>query len=200
MHSYSRYWHGYMVILKPLLLFLNLTEIRQLNLFVILAEFVIIAILMYRRRVIEYLAPFVLAIAFLNPITVSSSLQNSTSYHMMMAAVIVLLSFWEKSCFREHLYLFFLLCRHAYKLYGFSDLSGGYSVFSADSLLCAKRLSEGSGRGFGDFYSILCCGVLVMAECGRRNGYSQRCLPEKIIYRKGFLKYWCARAVILERG
>lgn len=108
LHSYSRYWHGYMVILKPLLLFLNLTEIRQLNLFVILAEFVIIAILMYRRRVIEYLAPFVLAIAFLNPITVSSSLQNSTSYHMMMAAVIVLLSFWEKSCFREHLYLFFL--------------------------------------------------------------------------------------------
>lgn len=31
LHIYARYWHGYLVYLKPFLMFLNLDEIRQLN-------------------------------------------------------------------------------------------------------------------------------------------------------------------------
>ena len=34
--EYSRYWFGLIVILRPLLLFLSLNEIRSLNLFFIL--------------------------------------------------------------------------------------------------------------------------------------------------------------------
>lgn len=107
-YSYPRYWHGYMVVLKPLLMFLNLDEIRQLNLFIILTEMLIIGALMCRRKLTIYLVPFSLAIAFLNPTTVSASLQNSTSFHVMMAAIILLLSLWNKKYFQQHLYLFFL--------------------------------------------------------------------------------------------
>lgn len=37
--TYPRYWHGYLVVLKPLLLFFNVSEIRLLNLLVQTALF-----------------------------------------------------------------------------------------------------------------------------------------------------------------
>lgn len=157
-YSYSRYWHGYMVVLKPLLLFLNLDEIRQLNLFVILTEMLIIGTLMYRRKIAIYLIPFALAIAFLNPITVSASLQNSTSFHVMMTAIILLLSLWDKKYFQQHLYLFFL-CTGMITSYvdflTYPVVTLGFPLIIYFILNDCRKISEGIRRLLQ--YSVLWC-------------------------------------------
>ena len=49
-HSYTRYWHGYLIFVKPLLLFLNITGIRQINAFLQLALIVSISILFVKKK------------------------------------------------------------------------------------------------------------------------------------------------------
>ncbi len=48
--SYMRYWHGYLVVLKPLLCFLNLTQIRMLLLVVVSALLAITMVALARRE------------------------------------------------------------------------------------------------------------------------------------------------------
>lgn len=108
-HQYGRYWHGYLVVLKPLLLFLNLGEIRELNMLLVIGAIVTISLLMYRRKKLRYVFPYLLAVCFMNPGTIANSLQNSTIFHTASIAMIVLLLFYDKEIFRKHLWLFFML-------------------------------------------------------------------------------------------
>ena len=107
--SYARYWHGYMVVLKPLLLFLNINEIRQLNQFGILGCICLIGILLYMNRKMKYLIPFLLAVSFLNPGVIMNSLQNSTIFYVSSLAVIVLLACWKRTGFRQYAWLYFMI-------------------------------------------------------------------------------------------
>lgn len=107
--AYARYWHGYLVVLKPLLLFLNLNEIRTLNLFVILVYLSLIPILLYRQKCGKYIIPYLLACCVINPMTVSVSLQFSSIFHITSVAIIVLLLFYNKIGFREKLWLYFMM-------------------------------------------------------------------------------------------
>ena len=107
--DYARYWHGYMVVLKPLLMFFNISEIRQLNQFVVLCYIAVTCLLLYYHRRIQYVVPYLLGVCSLTPFTVANSMQNSTVFHTMSIAVIVLLVLWEREKFREKIWLFFLL-------------------------------------------------------------------------------------------
>ncbi len=107
-HAYPRYWHGYLVVLKPLLLFLNLGEIRQLNWLVVMGSVLLTGILLEHRKKRRYLFPYLLFVCFLTPGTIASSLQNSAVYHMASAAGILFLAFYSKKRWQEHLWLFFM--------------------------------------------------------------------------------------------
>lgn len=108
-HHYGRYWHGYLVVLKPLLLFLDIGEIRELNMLLVIGAIVTVSLLMYRRGKLRYVFPYLLAVCFMNPGTIANSLQNSTIFHTASIAMIVLLLFSDKEIFRKHLWLFFML-------------------------------------------------------------------------------------------
>ena len=109
LHQYGRYWHGYLVVLKPLLLFLNMDEIRQLNWLCIMGSAMVIGILLYHRKKLKYLFPYLLAICFMNPGTIANSLQNSTTFHTASLGVILLLLLYGREKFRAHIWLFFMV-------------------------------------------------------------------------------------------
>lgn len=108
-HAYARYWHGYLAVLKPLLMIFNLNEIRDLNIFVILLYLCTTCMLLWNLGRGRYIVPYLLACSFINPMTVSASLQFSTVFHVTSIAVLVLLLLWNRIRFRDYIWLYFLI-------------------------------------------------------------------------------------------
>lgn len=108
-HKYFWYWHGYLVFLKPLLLFFNYGDIRMLNMCLQTVLFAAFLLCMYRKGLKHYILPFILGYLLLMPITVSMSLQFSSCYYVMMLGGIALLHFYEKLKAEDAFYAVFLL-------------------------------------------------------------------------------------------
>ena len=89
--SYARYWHGYVVVLKILLQFMNYQEIRWLIYMVDLALIILIALYLQRCGKLKYLAPFLIVLMFFPLMTVSKSLQFSTVFIPTLAGIMALL-------------------------------------------------------------------------------------------------------------
>ena len=89
--DYMRYWHGYKVILKPLLFFFNINGIRQINALVIFGWIALISVLMYQNKLKIYIFPYLLGVSFLNIPAVVRSLQYSTIFHVTSVFLILLL-------------------------------------------------------------------------------------------------------------
>ena len=105
--TYPRYWHGYLVILKPLLLFFDVSDIRVFNMFIQFSLLLYIIMLMIQKELKQYLLPFFVAMLLMNPLTLPLSFQFSTVSYIMMLAVIVSLK--KKEWKSEHKMAFFLL-------------------------------------------------------------------------------------------
>lgn len=108
--TYGRYWHGYIVILKPLLVLFNYSRIRWINTFVSCVLIALILLGFYKRFAnYKYAICFMGAIIFLNPIVMRISLQFNTVFYVIMVEYIVALYFGkqleEKGYFK---YLFLL--------------------------------------------------------------------------------------------
>lgn len=89
--SYARYWHGYLVLLKPLLLFFNYQQIRYLLSLAQLGLVSVIIWLLAARGRGLYCVPVVLAYFFLNPAVCSLSLQYNTVLLLTIAELVVIL-------------------------------------------------------------------------------------------------------------
>jgi hypothetical protein len=89
--AYTRYWHGYLVLLKPLLALFDYGGIRVLNTVVQIGLTLLAIFLMARRKLGRYIFPFCFALLFLMPPSVTQSLQYSSVFYVMLAAVIVML-------------------------------------------------------------------------------------------------------------
>lgn len=75
--SYARYWHGYLIFLKPLLVFFTYPEIRTIMMFVQLGLFSLLIIKLVRKNQ-NILFPTFLMWIFINPIATMLSLQFNT--------------------------------------------------------------------------------------------------------------------------
>lgn len=117
--TYPRYWHGYKIILKPLLAFLNINEIRDLNMFFILVCCTAIILLLYKNGMGSYIIPYLFGICFLEIPTVAKSLQNSTIFHLISLAGIVILLGSRKEAFRKRYWAFFLMVGMATSYFDF---------------------------------------------------------------------------------
>lgn len=60
--EYPRYWHGYLIILKPLLLFMNYNQIRYLIFALIVILLTVLSVLIYKRFNIWYMLSFIFSI------------------------------------------------------------------------------------------------------------------------------------------
>lgn len=87
---YGRYWHGYQIILRPLLCLFTYSDILQINMILQLAlVFVLIGILIKSENWI-LIVPFFGMYIFLSPVSLFSSLQYSPCFYVMMFALIVI--------------------------------------------------------------------------------------------------------------
>ncbi len=101
--SYSRYWHGYLVVLKPLLLLTTFNNIRLINatLQLILTGLVILAL---EKRCSASLAKaYLVSIPFLFFVSTFSSLSLSICLYLMLFGLLVQCK-WEKQLYHNHLY------------------------------------------------------------------------------------------------
>ena len=105
--SYSRYWHGYQVIFKPLLEIMDYGAIRVLNSIVQVALVILISVLLAKRNAGQYILPFLCAYLMLNPLTMGVSMQYSFCFYMIALGCIALLLLPEKKRSR-YAYLVFL--------------------------------------------------------------------------------------------
>ena len=109
--SYGRYWHGYLLYLKPLLMVFNYGQIRYFIGMIQLSLFVSVVYLFVKKNKASHIIPFTAAYFFLNPASLSLSLQYFPASVLTMFQFIVLLLQEEK--YREDhkrwIYHFFIV-------------------------------------------------------------------------------------------
>ena len=89
--NYARYWHGYLVILKPALMIAPLTELRVLNFYVQFFLTITLLILIYKKLGLSEMYAFGLAAAVINPITAAINLQLTDVYGIILLSAIFIL-------------------------------------------------------------------------------------------------------------
>ena len=85
---YPRFWHGYLLFLKPLLVFFDLGGIRYINLVLQLSLLLIILYLMYKRLGFRHCVAFLAAMCFINPVTSWMCLEYANVVNVMLLATL----------------------------------------------------------------------------------------------------------------
>ena len=89
---YARYWHGYQVILRPLLNFFNYNQIRVINYIALFVLFTITIILLYKRLNILYALSFAATLIISNIMIVPLAIQFSTCFYIALFGMIIVLN------------------------------------------------------------------------------------------------------------
>lgn len=105
--SYERYWHGYLIFLKPLLMIMNYGGIRILNLILQTLLTIILCISMYKNNLKKYIISYVISYLMLMPYVISLSLQYSTCFYIFTIALLVMVNM-NKDKLKKYNYLIFL--------------------------------------------------------------------------------------------
>lgn len=106
--SYSRYWHGYLIFLKPLLYFLNYSQIRKLNSVVFGLTLLLLAIAFAKRKMWFGIYAEILTLLTLFPGSIPFSLQFSACFYIAAFAELGLL--WKYEKLEEKGWLGFYFC------------------------------------------------------------------------------------------
>lgn len=106
--GYARYWHGYLVILKPLLLFLNIGEIRLLNLIMQTFFLSLLLCMVVKKYGSAYAIPVIMMVLILNPVVMPLSLQFSWVYYIGLLGSIVILGIKQQTESDIYLFLFMM--------------------------------------------------------------------------------------------
>lgn len=141
--SYARYWHGYLVILKPLLLLTSFNTIRLFNsaLQLFLAGAVVIG--MCRRGAPELAKGFLLSLPFLFFVSSYASLSLSICLYLMFASLTAQLRFGPMLLQKNRYGYFFLLTGMAAAYFDFLT----YPLITLAFPLCVYLYLDDSGSG-----------------------------------------------------
>lgn len=100
--TYPRYWHGYLLFLKPLLMLFDYQQLRLLNM--IAQMFLLFAVLyaMTKRLGLRYAVALLAGVVCLIPPALAMSLQFSTCYYIAMLSILAILRWdtWLQSGWR----------------------------------------------------------------------------------------------------
>ena len=89
--SYARYWHGYLITLKPLLMLTDYSGIRTINLVVQTLLVLLVCFLMCRKGLSKFILPYIVSICIISPLVIAKSLQMSTCYYIFNLGCIAIL-------------------------------------------------------------------------------------------------------------
>ncbi len=87
---YSRYWHGYLVYLKPLLLLFNLSEIYRLNFVIVIGSIIAVWYFMH-KKLGNYSFAYIFMLMTMNVGNIYQSFQLSTAFYAMQMTLLLLL-------------------------------------------------------------------------------------------------------------
>lgn len=104
--DYARYWHGYEVVLRVLLLFFDISVIRMLLLFVFATLLVTLFILLKRKFGIAISIIFAASLIVYDYLFIAFSLQGAPIFLTMMISCIILLTKFDKI---KSIYLYFFI-------------------------------------------------------------------------------------------
>lgn len=107
--SYTRYWHGYLVVLKPLLMVTDYLGIRGLNRIVQAILVLVTAIVIWRKVSVRYVVPWIAAFVFLRPNALVFSMQFSTIFYISTGSILIMALCYHKLAVKNGLLYFFLL-------------------------------------------------------------------------------------------
>ena len=109
--NYARYWHGYLVCLKPLLLFCTMSDIRVLGMCFQLIMLLLVILELYKKDGYRLALPFAFAVLSINPISTALCMQYASVYNITLIAVYIMLKakLYESKKY-WHLFLWLLFC------------------------------------------------------------------------------------------
>ncbi len=89
--SYSRYWHGYLLFLRPLMSFLNIRQIRHVNSVCLFTLLVIVLISMMRRQK-KLVLPFLLMLLLLAPTVLGNCFVYARIVYIMLLMCLLIVA------------------------------------------------------------------------------------------------------------
>lgn len=106
--SYARYWHGYVAVLRPLLLLFDFAELRMVNGICQILLVLVLALMIGKKSGIRYVLMLVTSYALLAPSALAMGLQFTWIFYIAFIGTLVLV---KKSEFFEEKqrYLFFFM-------------------------------------------------------------------------------------------
>ena len=107
--NYARYWHGYVVWLKPALSVFDYKEIRKLLEITLLTISSILILLLFKVHLTRYIPAFILFLISLSPSAISQSLQFSSAIVISLLFSIVIIIASRKVCSTKKYCFIFLL-------------------------------------------------------------------------------------------
>lgn len=106
--EYIRYWFGAESILKILLIFNDLSEIRYINTILIISLITLLSYLLTKKTNFLYAISFILSLIFMNIIIVPMSIQYAPVMYIMLISSILLLIYYDK--YEKYIgYYFFII-------------------------------------------------------------------------------------------
>lgn len=94
--DYPRYWHGHQVILKPLLMLFDYSQIRFVNFIMVLFVSSLALFLLYKKAGVKYALAYLATVVCISPSVMPFSLQNVTIYYITALSVIAMCTMQEK--------------------------------------------------------------------------------------------------------
>lgn len=109
MPSYDRYWHGYSIFLRPLLVFFDLSYIRQILVLCFILLLTVLAVLIARHISLTVAILFSAALALVNPPVIMISLQYSNMFLLMLLVSVILMLLLAHRRPKHEILLFFAI-------------------------------------------------------------------------------------------
>lgn len=94
--QYGRYWHGYLLFLKPLLMFFNYDEIMVITAIMVIALIIAVVYLLQKKKLAKLIIPYGITVALMSPITISLSLQYMGVFTIFNLSLMCILLFYER--------------------------------------------------------------------------------------------------------
>lgn len=108
--TYPRYWHGYLVFLKPFFLFFDYADFRMFHLGLQLILFAVLLWLFNRRSLQQFVLPLTLLFVLWNPASTGMCMQYYACFYISVISMIIML--WKKEFLLKddfYFHIFFLL-------------------------------------------------------------------------------------------
>ncbi|MCR5357185.1 MAG: hypothetical protein K6E63_07250, partial [Lachnospiraceae bacterium] len=106
---YVRYWHGFLIVLKPLLLFFGYSDIRILN---HMGQLLLVFLTLYaliRKKLARFIPAVLMMYFFLTPIVMPMALQYSTCFYIGFGSLAGLILLYDRIKDKDLLFCYFML-------------------------------------------------------------------------------------------